>query len=270
MGARVNTEGRIARMFLRMYAAAVCLFLLAPLIITVVLSFSAGDTLAFPPKAFSGRWFAEALRNTSFTDGFRVSLLIAAGVALISAVAGTAAAVALNHYRVTYSGPVRAFVMLPLALPGIVLGLGILFVLRDYGMAPGLWATMLGHSVIGIPYVTYMVLASFSNYDMALEQASLNLGESRAGTFFRITLPLIAPGIVGGAAVAFIMSFDNFSLSLFITKSDTLPLRLMQHVQGYLDPAVAAVATMLVALSLVVAFALSRLARGGTQLRIGA
>ena len=247
-----------------------CLFLLAPLLVTVVLSFSSDITLAFPPQGTSFRWFVAALENRTFTSGVRISLLVASGVAAISAIAGTAATIALNHYRVQYAGAVRAFVMLPLALPGILLGLGILFVLRDFGMVPGIWATILGYSVLGIPYVTYMVLASFANYDMTLEQASLNLGESRAGTFRRVTRPIIAPGIVAGAAVAFINSFDNFSLSLFITKSDTLPLRLMQHIQGYLDPAVAAVATMPVFLSLVVPLTVSRFTRGSGSLKVGA
>lgn len=260
-GARGPRAGTV---LLALYATGVVLFLLAPLLVTVLLSFTSGKTLDFPPPGFSLQWFDAALANRMFVSGARQSFLIALGVAILSAVAGTGAAVALNHYRVRYAGAVRAFVMLPLALPGIVLGLGILFVLRDYGMQPGFWATLLGHCVIGIPYVTYMVLASFANYDMALEQASLSLGASRTRTFLRITLPLISPGIVAGAFVAFIMSFDNFSLSLFITKSDTLPLRLMQHIQFYLDPSVAAVATLLVAISLVVALTLGRLARGAS------
>jgi putative spermidine/putrescine transport system permease protein len=269
MSLPAHARMRGARTLLALYAAGVALFLLAPLLITVVLSFSSAKTLDFPPPGFSLRWFEAALANKTFLAGARQSFLIALGVAIVSAVAGTGAAVALNHYRVRYGAAVRAFVMLPLALPGVVLGLGILFVLRDYGMQPGFWATLLGHSVIGIPYVTYMVLASFSSYDMALEQASLNLGASRTRTFLRITLPLISPGIVAGAFVAFIMSFDNFSLSLFISKSDTLPLRLMQHIQFYLDPSVAAVATLLVGISLVVALTLGRLARGAS-LRVGA
>jgi len=112
-----------------------------------------------------------------------------------------------------------------------------------------------------IPYVAYLVLASLASYDITLEQASANLGASRSRTFFRITLPLIKPGIVAGGVFAFLMSFDNISLSLFTSNGDTLPLRLMQHIQHQEDPAVAAVSSVLVLLALIVMVMLGRVLR---------
>lgn len=265
----MNTASALGRpgALLLAYVAFLTLFLLAPLIIAIVLSFSAANTLAFPPPGVSMKWFVAAIENATFRSGLLTSIGIALGASVLAGIAGTAAAVAFQRYTLGYSPVVRAIVMLPLTLPGIVLGLGILFVLPLYGMKPGPLATMLGHAVLGIPYVTYMVLAAFANYDMALEQASLNLGASRAATFRRITLPLIAPGIAAGMFVAFMTSFDNFALSLFIAKGDTLPLRLFQHIQFYLDPTVAAVATLLVVFAGLVALTATAIVRAGSGQR---
>jgi ABC-type spermidine/putrescine transport system permease subunit II len=151
--------------------------------------------------------------------------------------------------------------MLPLALPGVVIGLNLLFALPSFGMRSGLLAGILGHSLLGVPYVTYLVLATLANYDLTLEQASINLGASRSRTFLRVTLPLIRPGIISGAVFAFLISFDNVALSIFVTKGNTLPLRLMQHIQFYTDPTVAAVSSFLVVFSLVVLLIFGRALR---------
>jgi len=112
--------------------------------------------------------------------------------------------------------------MLPLSLPGIVIGLGVLFSLGTFGMRTGIAAAVAGHSVLGVPYVTYLVLATLANYDVSLEHASLNLGASRWQTFRWITLPAIRPGVLAGALCAFLISFDNVALSILLTRSDTL------------------------------------------------
>ena len=119
-----------------------------------------------------------------------------------------------------------------------------------------------------MPYVAYLVLATLANYDLSLEQASLNLGASRWRTFRRITLPLIAPGLTAGAVCAFLISFDNVALSLFLARGDTLPLRLMQHIQFSADPSVAAMSTLLVAVSFVAMLPLARLFRNKTIVRM--
>ena len=235
----------------RCYAAAVVLFLIGPILIGVVVAFSSGDRLEFPPPGLSLRWFKEALRTPQFMEGLWNSVIIAAGSAALATLAGTGAAIALNHYRFFGRSAVQALVMLPITLPGIVLGLGLLFMLRGYGLKPGLLAATFGHAMLSVPYVTAMVLAALANYDRSLERASLSLGVGPVRTFFRITLPLIRNGVIAGAVSAFLISLDNFSLSLFITKGDTLPLRLMQQLLFYADPSVAAISTLLLVGSLV-------------------
>lgn len=233
------------------YAAAVCVFLFAPIVIATILSFSSVPQLVFPPPGYGLTWYREALETKNYISGFAVSTIIASGTALISAVAGTGAAIAINHYRFFGRSAVQVLIMLPVALPGVVIGLNLLFTLSLYNMTTGIVATTLAHSLLGTSYVTYLVLATLASYDLTLEQASLNLGASRSQTFWRITFPLVRRGIGAGAVFAFLISFDNVALSIFTARGDTLPLRLMQKIRFYPDPSVAAVATVLVLLSLV-------------------
>jgi len=239
-----------AGLLLRLHAGLVILFLLAPIAIAVACAFTSGEFLEFPPRGVSLRWFGEALRSTQFIDGLRNSVLMALANAGIATVAGTGAAIALNHYRFRGRAIVQAVLMLPITLPAIVLGLGLLFTLPSYGMRPGLIAGVLGHAVLSLPYATAMVLAALANYDRSLERASLNLGAGPARTFFKITLPLIRGGVTASAITSFLVSFDNISMSLFVTKGDTLPLRLLQQIQHDADPSVAAMSTMLLVGSL--------------------
>lgn len=257
--------GRIA---LGAYAGLVVLFLLAPLVVAVGVSFSSGDRIEFPPPGLSLRWYRELFVIEAFRAGILNSLSIAAAVAVVSAIGGTATAIALNHYRFRGRALIQSLTLLPLALPGVVVGLGLLATIGLFGLKPGAVATAIGHSVLGIPYVASLVLATLANYDLSLEQASLNLGASRWRTFRLITLPLIAPGVVAGGVCAFLISFDNVALSLFLARGDTLPLRLMQHIQFSANPSVAAISTVLVAISFLAMLPLARLFRNRTIVRL--
>lgn len=234
----------------RFFAAFVVLFLMGPIIIAGIVAFSSGDRLEFPIPGFSLRWFLVAPQTPQYIEGLTVSVIIGLGNALIATIAGTGAAIALHRYRFHGRSAVQALVMLPIAMPAIVLGLGLLFTLAVYDMRPGILAATLGHAVLGVPYVVAMVSAALANHDGSLERASMNLGVGPVGTFFRVTLPMIRGGVIAGAVSAFLISFDNFSLSLFITRGDTLPLRLMQQLLAYADPSVAAISTLLVFASL--------------------
>lgn len=234
----------------RFFAALVVLFLLGPIAIAMIVAFSSGSRLEFPIPGFSLRWFANALSKPQYIEGLTTSMIIGLGNAVLATIAGTGAALALNHYRFRGRSLVQALVMLPIAMPAIVLGLGLLFTLASYHMEPGLLAGTLGHAVLGVPYVVAMVTSALSNYDRSVERASMSLGVGPVMTFFKVTLPLIRGGVIAGAAAAFLISFDNISLSLFITRGDTLPLRLMQQLLAYADPSVSAISTLLVLASL--------------------
>lgn len=234
----------------RIFAALVAMFLFAPILLAAVVAFSSGDRLQFPIPGPSLRWFSVALLKAHYIDGLVNSLIIAGADAILATVAGTGAALAINHYRFRGRSMVQTFVMLPMAMPGIVLGLGLLFTLTLYGMQPGLLATICGHTALTIPYAVAMVTAALSNYDRSMERASMNLGVGPIKTFFKITLPLIRGGVIAAAVSAFLVSFDNLSLSLFISNGDTLPLRLLQQLVSNPDPSVAAMCTLLIGVSL--------------------
>lgn len=232
---------------LTLYTWAFAGFLVAPIAAAVLLSLSADDSLKFPPSGWSLRWYGAIGELDWLGPSLAKSLIIAAASTVLAAVAGTGAAIAINHYRFRGRSLMQTLVLLPLTLPAVVLGLGQLFLFAGLGWSPGTLTAILGHAVAGIPFVVYLVLSAFANYDLTLEKASANLGASTVATFRRITLPLIAPGIAAGSVFAFLMSFDNVSLSIFITRGDTLPLRLMQQIQFYANPTVAAVSTLIIA-----------------------
>jgi putative spermidine/putrescine transport system permease protein len=246
----VSGQRPAGALLVRLLAAAVVLFLLSPIAIAVTIAFSSGDRLEFPIPGLSLRWFGVALTKSQYLEGLRASAIIGVANALLATIAGTGAAIALHRYRFPGKSILLALVMMPVALPAIVLGLGLLFSLPAYHMRPGLLAATLGHAVLGVPYVFAMVTAALSNYDMSLERASLNLGAGPFRTFLSITFPLIRDGVIAGGITSFLISFDNFSLSLFITRGDTLPLRLMQQLLSYADPSIAAISTVLIVLPL--------------------
>jgi putative spermidine/putrescine transport system permease protein len=252
MSAFQKAEDRFERRMLAIYVVGVSIFLITPILLPMVISFSSSARIEFPPPGFSLQWYEAALANELFRRGLWNSLVIALACAALSTIAGTAAAIAINHYRFAGRSAAQLILMMPLALPAVVKGLGIMFVLPSYGMAQGVLATAFSHCVLGIPYVAYLVLATLANYDLTLEQASSNLGATRPRTFWKVTYPLIKPGVLAGGVFAFLMSFDNVSLSLFTAGGDTLPLRLMQHIQHNADPTVAAVSTFLIVAALVI------------------
>ncbi len=233
------------------YAGLVSVFLLGPIAVALALSFSSVSQLVFPPPGFSLQWYEIAWENDKFVDGFLVSSMIALISSVIAGVAGTFAGIALNNYRFFGRSAIQSLTILPLVVPSVVIGLGLLQTLSMAGVRPGILAASLGHSIMGVPYVLYLVLASLSGYDVRLEHASQSLGASRLTTFLHVTLPLVRPGAIAGVTFAFLMSFDNVAMSIFLARGDPLPLRLMQHIQYYADPSVAAVSSVLVLISIV-------------------
>lgn len=243
-------------------------FLILPVLLAIVLSLSSQALLAFPPRGISLEWYARAWTNAQFQDGFRVSIATGLAVGVLATVCATPAAIAL--YQGEFRGrPILSSLLLsPLVLPAVVTGLSLLQTLSLYGLRPGPMAVVLGHTVITLPYAVRLVLATLSNYDISLDRASLSLGASYSMTLRRITLPLIRPGIVAAGIFSFLLSFDNVALSIFLAAGDTLPLRLLQHMQFYADPSVAAVSVFLVALSVAAWAAVQRLSRGGAVGRL--
>lgn len=252
---------RLATIIGVVWLSAVVGFVLAPMLIALVVAFSESELISFPITNYSVRWFAAAWQKEIFWRSALNSLWLAIAAVVVAGPAGLAAALAIRSAPAHIGRPLEAVLMLPLLVPAIVLSLSLLVasVLTGVTDAPlRLWAA---HSVVVLPYVVRTCLASLGGMPRQVEEAARTLGANRWRVFRHVTLPLIRPGLLAGCAFAFIISFDNVSVSLFLVnqKTPTLPLAIMNYVEYNFDPGVAAVSATMVAVSLAIAWLVERL-----------
>jgi putative spermidine/putrescine transport system permease protein len=240
---------------------AVYVFLLAPLAVVVLASFNSADFLSFPPRGFSMRWYRALWESEVWGDSFRLSILLTAVVTPLALLIGTLAAYALVRYSFPGKGLIATLVMAPLVMPQIVLGIALLNYFSLLGLVGSMTGLILGHLVVTLPFTVRLVSISVHNLDPALERAAQNLGATPLQTFWRVTLPLLRPGIVAGAIFAAIISFGELAVTLLIAgaRTTTLPLRIFNYTEYNFDPTINAVSTIFVVLALVLIVALDRL-----------
>jgi len=240
---------------------AVLVFLLAPLVVIVAASVGAGGYLTFPPQGFSLKWYAKAVTTEGFVRGFRVSFLVGLAAAAGAAVLGVGAAVAITRHRFPGKAAVEGVLLAPLVVPHIVTGIALLGLFTTLRAPYSLWRLILAHLIITVPYVVRTVAAGLHDQDPCLEEASLNLGRTHLQTFLHVTLPLILPCLLAGSIFAFIISFENYIISVFLAGPSyaTLPMELYGYMQYITDPALAALSTMLLAITVGLMLALDRL-----------
>src|SRR4051812_13564251 len=229
-------------------ATLATILLLAPTVVVIVLSFTNGFSLKFPPPGYSLRWYA------SLPDAFQLqyaalnSLKVACASTLLAVVLGGGAAMAIARSEKAMARVLDSFFMSPLILPALAFGLASLIYFSRVGIPLSLWTLVIGHTVVGVPYVIRTTVAALSQLPPALLESSASLGASRAYTFRRVTLPLIAPGVAAGAFISFMSSFDNVPVSLFLrdASTDMLPIRMWQDLEGKLDVTIAALSGVLI------------------------
>jgi putative spermidine/putrescine transport system permease protein len=234
------------------------LYLLLPTLIIVFASFTASEHIAFPPQGLSLRWFVRLWELPEVRVSAWRSLLVALGATAVSIGLGVAAAFPLVRSRFPGREALNAFLMSPLILPSLVYGLAALMFVSAVGVPLSIPVLVLSHVAIIVPYVIRTTAASLALLDPDLEEAARSLGANTWQTFLRVILPNLLPGIATGGAFAFISSFDNLTVSLFLAgpRVETLPIRLFAMINFDLDPAAAAISAVLV----VVAFAVVLLA----------
>jgi putative spermidine/putrescine transport system permease protein len=243
------------------FNALVITFMLAPLVIVCVVAFTPGNTLAIPTTEFSLRWFRAVFAHSDFVQSFKNSLWLAS----ISATLATLLAVPAGLAIARHSFPGRNFLnglfLSPLIIPHLVLGVALLRTFSLIGATGSFFWLALAHVVIITPYVLRLVLASVEGSDRSAEQAALSLGASQATVFTRVTLPMILPGVTGGWLLAFINSFDEVTMSIFVTAPSTvtLPVRMYMYATESIDPLMAAVSALMVALTAVAMLVLDRI-----------
>ena len=269
---RQRTIGaRLAGIGGALVVAGVYAFLMLPIVIIALMSLNAGELLTFPPQGLSLRWFAAIFRNEGFMRAMGISVLLASAATVISSAIGVAAALYVVRHASWGRERLRLLLMLPLMLPEIMTAIALLFFLYAIGIGTrGFVGLLLGHVLVTLPYVFMNVAASLYNQDPALEQAARSLGAAPGTAFRRITLPLIKPGLITGALLAFVISFDLFNMSLLLKGIgiNTLPLQLFDYLRYDFDPTAAAVSTLSVVLTLAAVVVVDRVV-GLRSLRFG-
>jgi len=241
--------------------AAVVFFLLLPIAIIAVFALNPTPYIASPPVGVSLRWFVKFFASPEFMNSLWLSLRVAAVVVVLSTVIGALAALAIARGNLPGARLLTAIFLSPLMLPAILTGLALfqVFMLADIGRP--LWGLVVGHTLVAVPYVLRTTLAVLHDFDRRIEEAAAVLGAPPARVFREVTLPLIRPGVIAGGIFAFIVSFDQFPISLFLVvpNSETLPVVLFNYIRFDLDGAIAAASMVSIALALAVVFALERL-----------
>ena len=259
------THGR--RLWLYVLVALIVLFLIAPSLLVIPISFSADRYLAFPPSGWSTRWYEAYFSALEWRDATRVSLIAAFLTMLLSTTLGTLSAYGLHTARGGWTRLVYVAFMLPLIVPGILVAIGIFLLYAQFGLNNTMTGIVLAHSVMAIPLVVITVASSLKSYDMNQELAARSLGASRPWAFLTITLPQIKIAVISGALLAFITSLDEVVISLFIAGGDyaTLTKRMFNALRDEIDPTIAAISTLLIVISMVLMGMTQFLQRGGER-----
>ncbi|MBS0221688.1 MAG: ABC transporter permease [Proteobacteria bacterium] len=247
---------RAGRWALNGVATVALAYILLPLIFVVWLAFFRQEIPSFPPEGYSLRWFAAIFDQRKFVDGFTISFEVGVLATAIGLVLGVPAALCLARRTFTGRGPIGSLLLMPLIVPGVVLGTA-MYVFHvalenalDVDVIGTFYALVAGHVVIVIPWIVRLVTASLAGVDRTTEEAAQNLGANRWTTFWRITLPAIRPGIVAGGLFGFVTSFGNLELSLFLVGPGrtTLPIVILQYLEWKIDPTIAAVSVVQIVL----------------------
>lgn len=243
---------------LRLVALIAFVYLLGPLLVIVAASLSDTGYLAFPPQGLSLRWYRSALTDTRYLDGFLVSIRLGAMVAALSLVIGTAAGLALTRFRFPGREMIEALFLSPLVLPGLVLAVALTLFYASTPVVPaGMTRLVVSHLLVGVPLVLRVMLPVLRRVDRSIEEAAQNLGASPLKAFFLVTLPALKPGLFAAGALAFIFSFDEVEMALFLGSAREAPLTVVLYgaAQMAFDPTVAAVSSLLILLALVLMIA---------------
>ena len=257
---------------------AVFFFLIAPLFVIFPLSFNAEEFLVFSdgmkrldPDAFSLRWYKDMIYGTKNPWGLATknSFIIAFFATIGSVILGTVAALGLSSRHMPFKGLIMAVLISPMIVPLIISGVAIFFFMAKAGLAATHLGIILAHIILGTPFVVITVTATLSGFDHSVTRAAASLGSDPVNTFMKITLPLIMPGVISGGLFAFVTSFDEVVVVLFLAGLDntTIPIQMWTGLREQLSPTILAVATCLILLSTLILISAELLRRRSERLR---
>jgi putative spermidine/putrescine transport system permease protein len=253
----MSRNGPIALLFHALFIG----FVLAPIAVVCLVAFTPEGFLSLPTAGFSLRWFRAIAANPEFMRALQDSLWLGALSASVAVTVSVPAALALARYRFPGREALAAFFLSPLMIPHVVLGVAFLRFFTQIGLGGTFLGLVLAHVVIVMPFALRLVLAASTGIDRSIENAAVSLGAGGFTVFRRVTLPLVLPGVASGWVLAFITSFDELTMSVFIASpsTTTLPVRLFLYIQDNIDPLVAAVSAALIGITVVAMILLDRI-----------
>lgn len=261
----INRPNRV----LGAYAITYLAFLYIPVLFLPLFSFNDSIYIAFPLKGYTTKWYAQLAANEPLLAALMNSVKVGAFSAVISTVLGVFAAKAVTRYRMPGRGPVVGFIMLPLVVPGIIFGVALLILMSRLGVPLSLYTVTLGHIIVCVPFAMATLIPRFEGFDKSIEEASADLGENAWGTFWRVTVPIVFPGIVASLLLSFTISFDEFIMAFFLSGTDpTLPIFIWSQLRfPNKIPGVLALGSIVLVASFIVVFFAQWLSNRGRPVR---
>lgn len=232
-----------------------------PTLIVIGASLTAGEMVEFPPDGLSLRWYGSLLEMQGFRDAFLRTFYVSVVCTLISLPAGTLAALASVRYRLRFQAGIQVYLLLPFTIPLVVSGLSLMILYGELRVLGSLWPIGLALCIINLPFMIWSVSASVNELDPEIENAAANCGAPPVQAFLTVTLPAVMPGVITGALLMFILAFNEFLVSLFLTDSRTvtLPVQIYNSIRGVITPDLAAVSVVYILIALAAIWLLDRL-----------
>jgi spermidine/putrescine transport system permease protein len=242
-----NAKKKFKKRLSALYCFLIYLFLFIPILVIVVNSFNATTSKPYLSwKGFSFDWYIKLFENTALLESFGNTIIIAICSTLLSVIVGTIAAVGMYKYKFAGKNVIDGLLYIPVVIPEIVLGIAMLTLFANVNIPRGMVTLVLAHATFSIPFVIFNIRARLAGYDNSIEEASMDLGANRLETFVNITLPVLAPGIGGGALLAFTLSIDDVIISYFTNgQVKTFPLKVMESIKSGVSPDVNALSTLI-------------------------
>lgn len=247
--------------FLVVFHALFAIFMIAPIITVILVAFTDKGYVSMPFDGASFRWFRAIWEAQDFIDAFQRSLGLAASAATLATILAIPAGLAIAWFRFWGRELVMSLLLSPLMIPNVVLGIALLRFFTQINVSGSMATLVLAHTIIVLPYALRLVVASAAGFDRSVTYAALTLGASGWTAFRRVELPLVVSGVAGGWLIAFISSFDELTMSIFVSSASTvtLPVRMYNYIANTIDPLLASVSTVLIVLTLVMMLLLDRL-----------
>jgi len=241
-------------------AALTLVLLIAPTLVVLTVSFTSGFSLKFPPPSYSLRWYEELMNAEQLHFAAWNSVKVALATTLIAIGLGVPGALAISRSQTATAKVLDSLFMSPLVLPALAFGFAALMTFSAVGWAVSTTTLVIGHAAVCVPYVIRTTTAALAQMDPSLLESSASLGATRAYTFRRVTWPLVRPGVLAGAFIAFMSSFDNVPVSLFLrdARTDMLPIRMWQDLEGRLDVTIAAMSGVIIVITLLMMLVMER------------